>query len=212
MKKIVLSISLFILLLIGSVNVSASSTGHDEYYDIEFPNIGGVKLLINMSNEEKNNMIKGVKRRAFGWSSYCVIRDEEVLCTGDTIFSRSNLTKESYKFNYKLVTTSTTETSYSFTGDLKGKGSGKIDKVSVSLDLSMKGGYKKNVKNTSTETTNFSIDIEPNTKISLVVMVEGLLSRGASRFYIFGISFQKGTWEYIEPVREYYELREEVIK
>ena len=180
MKKIVLSISLFILLLIGSVNVSASSTGHDEYYDIEFPNTGGVKLLINMSNEEKNNMIKGVKRRAFGWSSYCVIRDEEVLCTGDTIFSRSNLTKESYEFTYKLVTGNTTETSYSLSGDLGGKVSGKVKAVSLAFDLSIKGEYDKKEKNTTTETTNFAINIHPNTKVSLVVMVEGLLSNGAS--------------------------------
>ena len=156
-------------------------------------------------------MIKQVKRKAFGWSSYCEIRDEKVLCTGETIFSRSNLTKDSYKFNYKLVTTTTSETSYSLTGDLKGKISGKIKKITPSLDLSIKGTKKKTEKNTSTETTNFAIDIQPNTKVSLVVMVDGLLSRGASKFYIFGIPFYKGAWEYIEPVRRYYELREEII-
>ena len=54
----------------------------------------------------------------------------------------------------------------------------------VDEDLST---YDKKEKNTTTETTNFAINIHPNTKVSLVVMVEGLLSNGASKFYIFGI-------------------------
>ena len=89
--------------------------------------------------------------------------------------------------------------------------SGKVKAVSLAFDLSIKGEYDKKEKNTTTETTNFAINIHPNTKVSLVVMVEGLLSNGASKFYIFGIPLKKGTWEYIEPVREYYELREEIV-
>lgn len=212
MKKIsFLIFTLIFLLLVGTTNIFASSTGHDDYYEITFPKSGKVKLLVEMTNKEKENMIKQVKRRAFGWSSYCLIRDEDVLCTADTIFARSNLTKESYEFTYKLVTGNTTETSYSLSGDLGGKVSGKVKAVSLAFDLSIKGEYDKKEKNTTTETTNFAINIHPNTKVSLVVMVEGLLSNGASKFYIFGIPLKKGTWEYIEPVREYYELREEIV-
>lgn len=211
MKKIsFLIFTLIFLILVGTTNVSASSTGHKDYYEITFPNSGKVKLLVDMTNKEKDNMIKQVKRKAFGWSSYCLIRNEDVICTADTIFSRSNLTKESYEFTYKLVTGNTVETSYSLSGDLGGKVSGKIKTISLALDLSIKGEYAKKQKNTTTETTNFSINIHPNTKVSLVVKVEGLLSNGASKFYLFGIPLKKGTWEYIEPVREYYELREEV--
>lgn len=214
MKKISFLIFTIITILSFSVfNINASSqTGHKEYNKITFPNSKGVKLLVDMTNQEKNAMIKQVKRKAFGWSSYCLIRNEEVLCEADTMFSRSNLTSESYKFTYKLETGNTVETSYCLSGDLGGKINIPIKKISAALDLSIKGEYEKKEENKITETTSFTININPNTRTSLVIMVEGLLSSGASRYYILGISFKKGTWEYIEPLREYYELHEEIIK
>lgn len=209
-KLIVISI-LISLFIVITPNVKAEKTGYDEYSEIEFLEVKKTTLLVNMENSEKEAMLKGVRRRAFGWSSYINISNVKVLCTSDVIFSRSNLTRDNVHFTYKTVMGRSNETSKSYTGTLGSKISGKIKSVSTALDLSIRGEIGEKAKTTFDETSTFTINIYPYTRVSLIVMVEGNLSQGASKSFFLGIPTKKGTWEYIDVVCEYYELREEVI-
>ena len=109
MKKIFkIFISTFIITMtfcsIFSVEAS-SKTGHKEFSDITFLYDESAKLLIKMSKNEKRQMLKNVKREAFGWSNYTNLYNRQVIYEANTIFSRSNNTRQSIEFKY-----STTET------------------------------------------------------------------------------------------------------
>ena len=65
-----------------------------------------------MSDSELNEMMKNVKKKAFGWSIYSKIKNYEVIYEAGTIFSRSNNTSQEINFNYN--TASTTKQQFSF--------------------------------------------------------------------------------------------------
>ena len=51
----------------------------------------------------------------------------------------------------------------------------------------------------------------PYTKLTLMVRGDCVVSNGVGKYYVFGIPFSKGTWEYIDFVTEYYEFFEEKL-
>ena len=82
MKKIFkIFISTFIITMtfcsIFSVEAS-SKTGHKEFSDITFLYDESAKLLIKMSKNEKRQMLKNVKRKAFVYNSFVNINTHKV--------------------------------------------------------------------------------------------------------------------------------------
>lgn len=208
--KFNLMIILIGTLMLTLVNVNASpKTGHEEFMDITFKYQTNAKLLIYMTNGEKNELMKGVKRRAFGWSTYTNVANALVLYEADTIFSRSNKTTQDIKFNYIATSTKSNEVSSTVTGTLALKASGKIDVISASLDASIRSeiGYIR--ETIFKEEMEFDVVVKAGKKISLVVKGEAVLSNGASKYYFLGICTSKKYWEYVDVVNEYYELYEE---
>ena len=210
--KINLCIFIFSLLLISFINVNAGTkTGHKEFTKITFLYNDEAYLLIEMSNTQLDEMMKKVKRKAFGWSTYTNIINNEVVYEAGSIFSRSNNTSQPIDFTYSTVASTSKQLTSNLSGTLAMKASGKIDAVSLGLDTSIRGEI--GTKNTISleEEVDFSVKIMPNKKVSLLVKGIATLSNGASKYYFLGICTKKNYWEYIDVMSEYYELYEETI-
>lgn len=204
-----------IIITIGVMMISmflveaGTRTGHEEFTDIYFRYQPDAQLLVQMNSEKLNQMMKKVKRKAFGWSTYTNIVNTEVIYESDMIFSRANKTDQEIKFNYLATSSKTKQINKSLTGTLALKASGKIDTISAGLDASIRGEIGYSEKTIFEEEFEFNVIIKPGKKISLIVKGVATLSNGASKYYFLGISTNQKYWEYIDVVNEYYELREE---
>lgn len=216
MKKIFkIFISTFIITMtfcsIFSVEAS-SKTGHKEFSDITFLYDESAKLLIKMSKNEKRQMLKNVKRKAFGWSNYTNLYNRQVIYEANTIFSRSNNTRQSIEFKYSTTETEKKQTTKTVTGTLATKLSGKTTKISWGMDQSIRAeiGIKNDIS--YQEEIDFKIKIDPKRKVSLVVKGYATLSNGAAKYYLCGICLNQNLWEYVDVINEFYELCEEIIE
>lgn len=210
--KLNLMIIVITIMICGLNNIQAGTkTGHREFNEITFLYNQNGKLIVNLSNSEKNEMFKKVRRKVFGWSNKVNILNGMVVYTADTIFARANSTNQVIKFSYSTSSTRKDQLTRSLAGTLSMKSSGKISDISLGLDESIRSeiGYKTEI--TFEEETDFDIKIDPGKKISLIVKGNANLSNGASKFFVFGICTNKMLWEYIDVVNEYYEIYEEAI-
>lgn len=197
------------LLSLGVKNISASNeTGHNNFDIIEIPSDSKAMLLTNMSSKTKKAIQDKVKRIGWGWNTY--VENYRVLVNyqARTIFARSNLTYETLTFNYNMSTGRTVTNSVSVTGSLSTEISAKIKSMTIGGSNSIKGTYENTVETTESEKINFSVNIHPRTKVSLIVKGTAELTNGAAKFYFFGLNYFKGNFEFIDVVTEYYELVE----
>lgn len=211
--KTILKINSFIILLmssfIGFIGVKAGSTGHSEFEQITFPTGNETRLLVDMSDEEKESAIKKVKWKFVGWSTYNINTRSPAYYVGKTIFSRGNKTENVIEFDYNMKVGRTITNSVSVSGDLSAKVSGKIKKITLGIDFKADGDWEKTEKTTEEEKTSFKVVIKPNRKVSLLIKGFAEVTTGGSKFFILGIPFKKGNFEFIDVVTEYYELCEE---
>ena len=213
---------------------ASSKTGHKEFSDITFLYDESAKLLIKMSKNEKRHMFKNVKRKAFGWSNYTNLYNRQVIYEANTIFSRSNNTRQSIEFKYSTTETEKKQTTKTVTGTLATKLSGKTTKISWGMDQSIRAeiGIKNDIS--YQEEIDFKIKIDPKRKVSLVVkgyatlsngaakyslsvpsialVSYATLSNGAAKYYLCGICLNQNLWEYVDVINEFYELYEEIIE
>lgn len=215
MKKILklnLMIIAITIIICGLNTVQAGTkTGHREFNEITFLYNRDGKLIVDLNKNEKDEIFKKVRRKAFGWTNHVHILNGLVIYTADTIFSRYNNTNQVIKFSYATSSTRKEQLTRSLAGTLSLKSSGKISDISLSLDESIRAdiGYKTEIS--FEEETDFDIKIDPGKKISLIVKGKANLSSGAAKFFVFGICTNKMLWEYIDVVNEYYEIYEEAI-
>ena len=96
-------------------------------------------------------------------------------------------------------------------GSLSTKASGKIKGITLGGDIKGEGELKNSSEEYFEEKTNFSVDLKPYTKLSLMIRGDCIVSSGVGKNYFLGIQIEKGTWEYIDFVTEYYEFLEEEL-
>lgn len=210
--KINLMIIVFGLTLISFINVKAGTkTGHKEFTKITFLYNPEAYLLVEMNNNQLDEMMKEVRRKAFGWSTYTNIVNYEVVYEAGSIFSRSNNTSQPIDFTYSTVASSSKQVDTNTTGTLALKASGKIDSITLGLDSSIRGEIGTKSVVSFEEEVDFTVKIMPNKKVSLLVKGIATLSNGASKYYFLGICTKKNFWEYVDVMSEYYELYEETI-
>lgn len=196
------------------VNAASSirNTGHSDIIELGFVDYHlGYKLLNQMDDTELNQAYKKVKRKAFGWNTMTINYAVPIWYISDIIFSKSNKTDQTFEFTYNTKYSTTSELELSASGTIATKVSGKIKAISASVNLDLEGEVTKVTKDYYEEKTNFTVVLNPKRKISLLVKGDALVSTGVGKYYLFGISMKKGTWEYIDFVTEYYEFLEEEL-
>ena len=132
MKKILLSIMLL-------------SSGHDNFEEIIFINDG--RLLEEYSEKDYQDYYSTLKKRFFGWDSYTVEEDREVIFISDTLFSYSNQSNESISYEYTYKTGKDIKDSIAVTGDISTSAGTK--KKGFNLKFDSKIQSKMSLKQTS---------------------------------------------------------------
>ncbi len=214
-KKILLSflvLSVCTTFLKVSAKTSIRNTGHSDVIELGFVDEHlGYQILNQMSEQELNKAYKKVKRKAFGWNTATINYAVPIWYISDIIFSKSNNTNQIFEFTYNTKHSTTSELELSASGTIATKVSGKIKAISGSVNLDLEGEVAKVTKDYYEEKTNFTVVLNPKRKISLLVRGDAHISTGVGKYFIFGVSMKKGTWEYIDFVTEYYEFLEEEL-
>lgn len=189
-----------------------TSTGHSNIIELGFkdPHVG-YKILNEMSSKEINNAYKKIKRKGFGWNIYFINKKIPIWYISDIIFSKSNKTNQVFTFKYNTKYSTKSQIEYSATGSIAGKVSGKVSAITGSADLSLKGTISSVTESYYEEKNDFTVVVNPGKKISLLVRGEANLSTGVGKYFFLWITCNKGTWEYIDFVTEFYEFVEEDV-
>lgn len=213
MKKIIsricISVCLLAMILIAPKAYASGSSGHSGFESITFPDQSKARLLVDMSDQQKNEAISKVKWKLFGWSTHNIYTRQPSYYVGQTIFSRANKTSTPIEFEYAMKVGKTTSNSVAISGGLTSKVSGKIKSISLGVDFKADAEWEKVVKQSEEEKTSFTVKIMPDRKISLFIKGKAELTNGGCKFFVFGIPVKKGNFEFIDVVTEYYELCEE---
>ena len=192
-------------------NTVTNPNTHPEYKEIIFQYSESAELIEDMEEKRIETAYGKLKRKVFGWDVKSIINDEKVKYVSDTIFSKANNTSMPLTFNYKCTFQDEKETSVSVTGDigLSGNAKGKI--LSGGLEAKVRAAVGWVESKTYSETTETKLVVPPKTKLSIIIKGEALLNNGVAKYYFLGITFKKGTWEYVEKITEYYDYYEEKI-
>lgn len=210
--KLFMSVLLSISLLSGIFNINNNETGHRDFSEIIIDEDDDIYLLINTSLSYRKKALNNVKWRLFGPSVYVSINKARVGYKKNDVFSRSNKTSNVIEYDFKYTTTTKIKISSDFTRkntvDVSAKISqfgGSIEEsISNALGIANEVGYSKEV--------DYTITINPYSKVTMYITGEALLSQGAVKYYFFGIPIYKSNWECIDIVSEFYELYEESYK
>lgn len=197
------------MILLIPFKVEAAS--HADFTKITFKYGSLAQLIEDMPKSKINNAYKKLKRKAFGWNTYIIIKDEIINFEGDVVFSKANNTKQELAFTYTYEVEDSSETSVSVSGDLSISASGKIKQITGALNGKIRKEIGEKTKMTVTESTRTTIHISPKTKITVQLKGTARLNNGVARYHFFGITTKKGTWEIIDVITEYYDYYEESI-
>ncbi|MGD9604935.1 MAG: hypothetical protein AB7V00_02105 [Bacilli bacterium] len=207
MKKLFL-LAIVIWLALSCQTFGYSPTGHDDISTIVFLDDG--ELLVDMTSSQIESGYKAMGRnRLFGWKHHFFNIKEEANYVGEIIFSRSNRTSDKLEIDYELEETNHFERSIKTTGSISGQFEGNIKKIDAGIEASGSITSDKTTSITRVEDTSFSFVVDPFHRVTFRVTGEALVTNGVSKLSILGITFKKGTWEYIDIVTRYYELYEE---
>lgn len=211
MRKIIFCLFCLMSCLNVYVVGAAESTGHPEFQEIRIPVGSDAKLISNMDKETINKAYGKIKRKFWGWGVEVIVNNQKVEYKGDTVFAKKNNTTQTLKYIYFHRKEESVTTSVSASASLAGKASGKIKAVTTSLDNSIRGEIGKKTEASRMESMEITIIVPPKKKLTVCIRGEARLNNGVCRYYVLGIGFKKGEWEYIDVVNEYYDYYEENI-
>lgn len=208
-KKIMI-IGLSFLILFSFRDVKAyTKTGHTDFISIKLPK--SYKLINDLNSDEEEKLINSVPWKLFGWENKIFNDTIPMEYEGKIVFARSNKTNQTITIAYSLREVEITKVSVTTKGSVTSKITGKMKKVN--LDGTLTFEYEKEQSNSQDyqkdEKTEFKINLNPNTKITILTTGKGVITSGMSKYYLFGITLKKGLWERVDVESTYFELREE---
>lgn len=211
MKKIltiticIMIMSLFIL----PVN-AYSQTGYREFEDIEILYRDDVYLLVNTTLKSRKDNLSKVKWRMFGSSVYVKHDKVKVKYKKFDAFCRSNKTNNVLEYDYTYRFNVNGEFNIEQSSSNTAEASAKIKMVDATIEQSIKNAIGISLEVGVMKEVNYTITVDPHTKVTMYITGDALLSQGAVKYYFFGIPIIKSNWEYIDVVTEYYEFNEEI--
>ncbi len=209
MKKIL--VTAIVLLLVTALPIFAySKTGHEMFSEINFKDEG--TLLVDMTTSQVNSGYKDMGRAKFiGWKYHYFNIKKEATYVGEVLFAKTNRSRDIFKVDYKIKDTETKERSITYGGSLSSKFKKNIMGIDMELTPKVDASLKNTTSNQTVQETSFNVVIHPGYKMVFREAGECLITNGVSKYYILGITVNKGEWEYIDVVTKYYELYEEKV-
>lgn len=213
LKVVLMIFIIFIFTCIVKNEIYASSqTGHPSFDEIILPEGRNIYLLANSKLSTKKKRLSKVNWKMFGASVYTDLYKVRVGFKKPNTFVRSNRTSNVIEYEYTFTTTLKAKYSYNKDETSKLDVSAKISKFGASLETKVNEELGITVEGSIEQELNYTITINPYTKVSIYSTGEAYLSQGAMKYYFFGIPIYSCNWENIEVIAEYYELYEENYK
>lgn len=210
-KKYFKFLLLIILFTFISLNLNSYvfATGYNEFKELEIVDRDDVYLLVNNSRKNKNANLSKVKWKLFGPSVYVSVKNVKVKYKKHDIFSRSNRTSNTLEYEYTYTASAkskiTTDYGNTNTTDIGIK----FEIISASIKKSINEAIGLSSEVSISKELNYTITVNPYSKVTMYVTGDGVLSQGAVKYYFFGIPIYKTNWEIIDILTEYYEFYEE---
>lgn len=210
MKKLLIVV-LCLWTAIGIQKTQAySTTGHEGIMAVSFEDEG--ELLVDMTSAQIQAGYKALgKNRFFGWKYHFFTIKSSATYLGEIIFARSNRTNDRLEIDYQMKETNYSERSIKTTGTLSGQFEGNIKKIDAGLKAGGEIELDRTTSITRVEDTGFSFVVEPYHRMTFRVTGDAVVTNGVSKYCFMGITFKKGTWEYVDIITRYYELIEEEL-
>ncbi len=185
-----------------------SSTGHDQFSELVMVDEDAY-IIKDVSDEFIDNELKDLTWKIFG-SREKVLNDEaDATYVSNTIFSRSNKTREAYTFIYDTSKIVYTAVSVTTKGSISTKGVFKMKSKEITVAGDYGGDKKKEDSTKDVENGKLSVVIYPNKMITLRIVGKAKVSNGVMKNFIFGICTKKGAYEVVTVTSTCYELLEE---
>lgn len=208
MKKIIVFIMLFSMLLVSSNCIFADSN----YQAFEELEIDSGKLLADFTSSEYKTYYKKVNsRKFFGWRIHEVNKDIGCSYITETIFSYYNDGYTPFRYTYKVSEETTSKLSLSATGSIGIKSSSTSPKFKNNLEGSLKLSAEYTQTTKKTETYELEIEVDPGTQVDLYIYGEGKISNGVAAYYAFWIRTNKGGYEIFVVTTQFTRLEKKRI-
>ena len=185
-----------------------TETGHDQFKSIT-PVDSRTKILINISDEYLEGLLNDLKRKLFGESELVLNLYKDAKYVSNTIFSRSNLTREPFSFSYDYSSVTYQEVSVSIKGSISAKGTFKGKNKELTINGEVTGTYAEETSSKYSEDSSFKVVIYPGKRVTLRMVGDCKISNGVKKTYFMGIRTSKGAWEVIDIISACLELIEE---
>ena len=210
-------VTLFIMFILPVVRINTNvdkpikeytETGYDQFKKL-IPTDEEVKILHNMDDEFIEDELAQLKRRFFGSSNKTFNEYADGKYISETIFSRSNKTRDSISFVYDTSTVKYKAISITVKGSISAKAAykGKQGEIGISGEKSLSATGELNQKDTTAN--KFTVVICPGKKIIFRVAGDCKISNGVRKYYVMGVRVSKGAWEVVNITSACCELVEE---
>ena len=185
-----------------------SSTGHSQFSELVMVDEDAC-IIKDVSDEFIDNELKDLKWKLFGTREKVLNDEEDATFVSNTIFSRSNKTREAYTFTYDTSKIVYTALSVTTKGSINTKGVFKMKSKEITVVGDFGGEKKQEDSTKDVENGKLSVVIYPNKMITLRIVGKAKVTNGVMKKFIFGICSKKGAYEVVTVTSTCYELLEE---
>jgi hypothetical protein len=204
MKKFVLLC--LMMMVVGLIGFDVQADEYTNYQEIYFDD-GDVMLLKEFDASDYNSYYKKVKKRKmFGWRIYVAHKNEHLEFIANTKIKIYNTGTTPISYEIDLEKEEETTNQITATGEIKIKGSGSKKTFKGSVDASIKASVTTSTTETSKESYQFKIDVDPMSYVSIVTRGTGEINNGVGSYYFFWARTKRGGWETFTMMTEYYEI------
>lgn len=204
MKKLVLVV--LMVMMVACVGMDVYADEYTNYQEIYFDD-GDVTLLKAFTDSDYSDYYKKVKKRKmFGWRIYVAHKNEHLEFIANTKIKIYNTGTSSISYEINLETEEKTINQITASGEIKIKGTGEKKTFKGSVDASIKASVTTSKTETSKESYEFKIDVDPMSYVSIVTRGTGEINNGVGSYYFFWARTKSGGWETFTLLTEYYEI------
>lgn len=209
MKKIIIVLIILFTLSLEKNLVKAGD--YLAYQDINFVSYGN-KFISQFNEDDYKKYYKKLgKRRFFGWRTFTVFDGMKVVYDKETMYILENTGTTPIQQIYSMKTEESVKKQYSVSGNIGLSVKGDAGGFKLGLEDNIKGSITANTLKKEDEKFEVKLDVDPNTRVVVMIKGEGKITNGVAKYYRFFKNVKKGGFEVFVVTTEYFSLVKEPI-
>lgn len=201
-KSIILLFILFIYFTLSFYEVDASTEDYQSFSEI-IMNEG--KLLCNFTEEEYEKYYENIdKPKMFGYKVYIENNNVDASYISNTLQSIENDSDSNVTYQIDVIVETSNKTSFSASGDLNAKVSGKKGE-NIKADIGGECGikYSKATSTSRTETQKLDVIVEAHSRCVIYLTGNLTVTNGVVKYYYFWLEVYSGGFEIVTLQNQY---------